>query len=112
MSFFKNLFKQPPIEQRKLNLGKLTAKVTLKNGEILYYKFEGEYRCSEYFECFSVKKWLDFYDTAREAFDYWKKNIGKSKFFTTDPNILLPISDIAKIELEEQEYFITTDRKY
>lgn len=112
MNFFKNLFTKPPIEQRKLNLGKLTAKATLKNGEILYYKFEGEYRRSEDFSAFGQNTWYDLYETAKEDFENWKKHIAESKFLKRDATTYLPISDIVEISIEEQDHFVETDRKY
>ncbi len=112
MGFFKNLFKQPPIEQRKLNLGKITDKVTLKSGKILFYKFEGKYRRSESFSAFGKNTWYDLYNTAKEDFDIWKEHIAESKFLKKDNTTYLPISDIVEISIEEQDYFVETERKY
>lgn len=112
MKFLKNLFSKkpaPPISQEKLNLGKLTAKVSLRNGEILTYEFVGEYSGSRYCDWFSYELWIDRYTTAQSRFDKWKKTIAETNFLQNGEKFI-PFSEIAEINTSEQEHVVETTR--
>ncbi len=113
MNFLKNLFSKkpaPPVPQAKLNLGKLTAKVSLRNGEVLKYSFIGKYYESHDYCCLGGKAlWIDDYTTAQNRFDKWKKTIAETNFLQNGEKFI-PFSEIAEINIEEREHVVETTR--
>lgn len=99
-----------PISQKKLNLGKLTAKVSLRNGEVLTYEFVGEYYESHDFNIYGGNdNWIDDYTTAQNRFDKWKKTIAETNYLQKDKRFI-PFSEIAEINIEEREHVVETTR--
>lgn len=113
MNFLKNLFSKkpaPPLPQIKLNLGKLIAKVSLRNGKVLTYEFVGKYYGSKAYDWFDGGlTWIDDYTTAQNRFDKWKKTIAETNFLQNGEKFI-PFSEIAEINIEEQEHVVETTR--
>lgn len=108
MNFLKNLFKkQPkqPIVQKNLNLGKIKATIFFKDGQTVEKVFEGVYHSSNYSAIFEV--WVDFHTTAEKKYQEFLDEV---RFIQVDDKTLIPISEIAKITTEYQDYFIETKR--
>lgn len=111
MSFFKNLFKKPPIVQEQLNVGKIIATIELTNGEKIKYIFEGWYSSSHDMSCFGRTSWFDHFTTATEIFDEWMNVTSKRKFLRISGEEFLPLASIAKITTTKEDLFVETQRK-
>ncbi len=59
---------------------------------------------------FGKDMWFDSYSTAQMEFSEWFSIIGERKFVKFDEKTYLPISEIAKITTEHQDYFVETKR--
>lgn len=110
MTFFKNLFKKQPIVQRSINLGKITATVSFRDGSTKVWHFVGDYRESYCVCLLGEGTWCDCYTSAQEMLEWRLKEISDNNFIKIDENTLLPSSEIAKITIERQDYFVETKR--
>jgi hypothetical protein len=116
LNFFKRLFCKdekaslPPLIQKRLSLGRITAKVSLKNGKVLFFKFAGQYNGSEWYP--NLEYWGDEFCTAKERFNNWLARLSETLFLEREENVFIPISDIVEISIEKQDHFVETDRKY
>jgi hypothetical protein len=116
ISFFKRItnwwdeYDKPlPIEQRQIDLGRLTAEVVIIDGGIYKFEFVGEYDKSKYY----FDTWFDYYTTARKDFTKWRQSIKDHGFVTLSPQNYVPVNRIKEINvISESEYIVTTTRAW
>lgn len=89
----------------KRNVGKITARVTTKNGEQFFKMFEG----GGTFTNWAGKTELSFI-TAQDRLGYWIEKFDKKKMVIINNDILISSDSIDKIEvIKESDYFVETD---